>query len=305
LLTQGALGPLGTDGDPSPEPDPDPDTDPERGSLPTTFVDLLSSDTRFSEFLHTVQRLRMVIPLNRVRNATFLVPTNEAISKFRRDHGQDGSHAAGSIYRGVADSQAWYHLIGDGIIDASNLTQGSMVWETFSSADYAAEQGSDGIMLKTLVASGGKVLANGVPVIAHNFSCVAGNVFQIDGLLTIPPTLRELLRAEAPRSGSKRQRWDRPHVDDFWHTHAASAGEDNGGTTDGGEYSAVEKLLVAAGWSHILNGPEASNETLGMHTLWAFSNQAFSSALGLAERAYLLYGSAFTKDEDADMHLEA
>ncbi|KAJ2044208.1 hypothetical protein GGH13_009660, partial [Coemansia sp. S155-1] len=124
LLAQGAPGPLGTDTDPN--PDPDPDSDPEKGRVLTTFVDLLSSDTRFSEFLHTVQRLGMVIPLNRLRNATLLVPTNEAIRRFRREQGQDSSQAAGSIYRGVADSQAWYHLIGDGVIEVGNFTQGPM-----------------------------------------------------------------------------------------------------------------------------------------------------------------------------------
>ncbi|KAJ2742790.1 hypothetical protein GGI20_004229 [Coemansia sp. BCRC 34301] len=304
LLAQGATGPLSTDADPTPEPDPDPDADPGQDSLPTTFVDLLSSDTRFSEFLHTVQRLRMVIPLNRVRNATLLVPTNEAIRKFRREHGQDDSHAAGSIYRGVADSQAWYHLIGDGVIDASNLTQGPMVWESLSSVDNAVELGG-GIMLKTLVVGDGKVLANGVPVIAHNYSCVAGNAFQIDGLLTIPPTLRELLQVEAPKSDDQQGRWDRRPVPDFWRTHAASIGENSDRAADGGEYSAIERLLTAAGWSDILSGPEEGSEASGVHTLWAFSNQAFSSALGLAERAYLLYGPAFTKGEDVDMHREA
>ncbi|KAJ2063843.1 hypothetical protein GGI17_001475 [Coemansia sp. S146] len=280
LLVQGTPGPLNTDTDPNPEPDPDPDSDPEKGRMLTTFVDLLSSDTRFSEFLHTVQRLGMVIPLNRLRNATLLVPTNEAIRRFRREQGQDSSHAAGSIYRGVADSQAWYHLIGDGIIEVSNLTQGPMVWESLSSSesiDYAAEPGN-GIMLKTVVGGNGKVLANGVPVIAHNYSCVAGNAFQIDGLLTLPPTLWELLQAEAPKS------------DDV---------------NDGSSYSAMEKLLTAAGWSGILSGSGVSNESSRMHTLWAFNNQAFSSALGFGERAYLLYGPAFTKDEDADIHGEA
>ncbi|KAJ2865153.1 hypothetical protein GGH94_002417 [Coemansia aciculifera] len=280
LLVQGTPGPLNTDTDPNPEPDPDPDSDPEKGRMLTTFVDLLSSDTRFSEFLHTVQRLGMVIPLNRLRNATLLVPTNEAIRRFRREQGQDSSHAAGSIYRGVADSQAWYHLIGDGIIEVGNLTQGPMVWESLSSSesiDYAAEPGN-GIMLKTVVGGNSKVLANGVPVIAHNYSCVAGNAFQIDGLLTLPPTLWELLQAEAPKS------------DD---------------ATDGGSYSAMEKLLTAAGWSGILSGSGVSNESSRMHTLWAFNNQAFSSALDFGERAYLLYGPAFTKDEDADIHGEA
>ncbi|KAJ2340589.1 hypothetical protein GGH92_006193, partial [Coemansia sp. RSA 2673] len=278
LLAQGAPGPLGTDTDPN--PDPDPDSDPEKGRVLTTFVDLLSSDTRFSEFLHTVQRLGMVIPLNRLRNATLLVPTNEAIRRFRREQGQDSSQAAGSIYRGVADSQAWYHLIGDGVIEVGNFTQGPMVWESLSSPEsigYAAEPGN-GIMLKTVVGNNGKVLANGVPVIAHNYSCVAGNAFQIDGLLTLPPTLWELLQAEVPKS------------DD---------------ATDGGSYSAMEKLLAAAGWSGILSGSGVGNETSRMHTLWAFNNQAFSSALGFGERAYLLYGPAFTKDEDADMHGEA
>ncbi|KAJ2333278.1 hypothetical protein GGI00_002405, partial [Coemansia sp. RSA 2681] len=304
VLAQGAPGPFSTDADSSPTPDPDPDADPGQDSLPTTFVDLLSSDTRFSEFLHTVQRLRMVIPLNRVRNATLLVPTNEAIRKFRRDHGQDDSHAAGSIYRGVADSQAWYHLIGDGVIEASNLTQGPMVWESFSPVDYAAELGN-GIMLKTLVASDGKVLANGVPLIAHNYSCVAGNAFQIDGLLTIPPTLRELLQAEAPKGDSEHGRSDSPPMASFWHAHAASTGKNSDGTADGGDYSAVEKLLIAAGWSDILSGSEEDSEAMGVHTLWAFSNQAFGSALSLAERAYLLYGPGFTKNEDAEMHREA
>ncbi|KAJ2417194.1 hypothetical protein GGI10_000372 [Coemansia sp. RSA 2530] len=314
LLAQGARGHLNTaDGDPSPkpepEPEPDPDTEPEKGRMLTTFVDLLSSDPRFSEFLHTVQRLGMVIPLNRVRNATLLVPTNEAIKRFRREHGQNSSQAAGSIYRGVADSQAWYHLIGDGIAEISNFTQGAMVWESLSSSesvDYAAERGS-GIMLKTTVGSSGEVLANGVPVMAHNYSCVAGNAFQIDGLMTLPPTLWELLQVEIPKSDSRQRRWDRPLVVESWRTHAPAADESGDDVTDGGSYSAMEKLLASAGWSGILGGSAGAGGSGGggMHTLWAFTNQAFSNALGFGERAYLLYGPAFTKDEDADLYNEA
>ncbi|KAJ2489375.1 hypothetical protein IWW37_004053 [Coemansia sp. RSA 2050] len=315
LLTQGALGHRdSTDGDPSPKPEPepdpdaDPDTEPEKGRVLTTFVDLLSSDMRFSEFLHTVQRLGMVIPLNRVRNATLLVPTNEAIRKFRREHGQNSSQAAGSIYRGVADSQAWYHLIGDGIVDASNFTQGTMVWESLSSSEsvhYAAEHGG-GIMLKTMVGSSGKVLSNGIPVIAHNYSCVAGNAFQIEGLMTLPPTLWELLQAEIPKSDSGQRRWDRPPAVESGRAHASTTDESSNDVADGGSYSAMGKLLASAGWSGILGGSSgAGSDREGMHTLWAFTNQAFSNALGFGERAYLLYGPAFTKDEDADIHNEA
>ncbi|KAJ2265205.1 hypothetical protein EV176_006010, partial [Coemansia sp. RSA 451] len=79
----------------------------------TTFVDLLSSNERFSEILHTVQRLRMVIPLNRVRNGTLLVPTNAALKKYRKEHGEGASRIAGATYRGLSDAQMWYHLIGD------------------------------------------------------------------------------------------------------------------------------------------------------------------------------------------------
>ncbi|KAJ2814421.1 hypothetical protein FBU31_007294, partial [Coemansia sp. 'formosensis'] len=234
-----------------------------------------------------------------------------AIRRFRKEHDEDSSHAAGSIYRGVADSQAWYHVIRDGIIQSSNLTQGPMVWESFSSSesiDYAAEPGN-GIMLKTLLNSNGKVLANGVPVIALNYSCVAGNAFQIDGLLTLPPTLWELLQAEIPKSSSGQSRWDRPLAVESWSAHVATAGADSDAATDGGSssYSAMEKLLTAAGWSDILSGPGVGvgSESSGMHTLWAFTNQAFSNALAFGERAYLLYGPAFTKDEDAGMYGEA
>ncbi|KAJ2471070.1 hypothetical protein GGI02_002516 [Coemansia sp. RSA 2322] len=301
LLAQGAEGPSSTSADPGPSPDPD--GDPGTGRRLTTFVDLLSSDERFSEFLHTVQRLRMVLPLNRVRNATLLVPTNEAIQRFRREHGHDSSSATGSTYHGLADTQAWYHFIGDGVIDSSDLARAPMVWESLSRLELTDDpeaKPSDGIALKTLIGSGGAILANGVSVLVSNYSCVAGNAFQLDGLLTIPPTIRALLHTEAPGGGSSRLRQRKPLP-----VAPIVEGSVLSNMDEDGSFSAVEKLLAAAGWTETLGHSTESEKDLGMHTLWAFSNQAFSDAFGYAERAYLLHGPDFTRYEDAEIHREA
>ncbi|KAJ2318659.1 hypothetical protein IWW52_002439, partial [Coemansia sp. RSA 2704] len=202
-----------------------------------TFVDLLSSSERFSEFLHTVQRLRMVIPLNRLRNATLFVPTNAALQRYRDELGKDGTRVTGSIYRGVSDSQAWYHVIGEAAIGTQDLGRGTMVWQSLSlpdsdssvTASNDAEKQPYGIMLKTQLRNGGSVVANGVPVLAQNFSCAAGTVYQVDGVLEIPPTIRERLH---------------------------SLGESVTGTAGSAdEYSAVVRLLAAAGWADILARP--------------------------------------------------
>ncbi|KAJ2499058.1 hypothetical protein GGH96_003850 [Coemansia sp. RSA 1972] len=253
----------------------------------TTFVDLLSSNERFSEFLHTVQRLRMVIPLNRIRNGTLLVPTNAALKKYRKEHGEGASRIAGATYRGLSDAQMWYHLIGDGVIEAQDFGRRTMVWESLSrpEADDGSAAASDddesdepptehvfGVMLKTQLSNSGTVTANGVPVLAQNYSCAAGNVYLIDGLLEIPPPIQEVL-----------------HV----------LGESVGQTADSAdEYSAIEKLLASAGWSDVLTMLSRSSEATGMHTLWAFSNRAFSSQFSYAERSYLLNGPLFAADDE-------
>ncbi|KAJ2794236.1 hypothetical protein H4R20_006293, partial [Coemansia guatemalensis] len=273
-----------------------------------TFVDLLSSSERFGEFLHTVQRLRMVLPLNRLTNATMFVPTNEAVRRYRREHGYDAADAGGSVYRGVSDGQAWYHVIRDGAIGVQDLAQGTMVWESLSRPGdntddiHAApdDRHRFGIMLKT-ENSGGAVVANGVPVLAQNFSCEAGNVYLVDGLLTIPPSIIELLQSADSTDQSQGSS-----------AAGAQGAYDPLGTfpfnpSDLRKYGAVERLFAAAGWSDVLGAAEDShiqNQQDEMHTLWAFSNSAFSSEFSYAERAYLLHGSAFAAD-DEDLHRDA
>ncbi|KAJ1846488.1 hypothetical protein LPJ70_002018 [Coemansia sp. RSA 2708] len=245
-----------------------------------TFVDLLSSSERFSEFLHTAQRLRMVIPLNRLRNATLFVPTNAALQRYRDELGKDGTRVTGSIYRGVSDSQAWYHVIGEAAIGTQDLGRGTMVWQSLSlpdsdssvTASNDAEKQPYGIMLKTQLRNGGSVVANGVPVLAQNFSCAAGTVYQVDGVLEIPPTIRERLH---------------------------SLGESVAGTAGSAdEYSAVVRLLAAAGWADILARPASSSHLAKIHTLWAFSNREFSRQYSYAQRSYLLNGPTFAADDE-------
>ncbi|KAJ2080436.1 hypothetical protein H4R24_003091 [Coemansia sp. RSA 988] len=272
-----------------------------------TFVDLLSSSERFGEFLHAVQRLRMVLPLNRLTNATMFVPTNEAMIRYWREHGDDVVHASGSVYRGVSDVQAWYHVIGDGVIGVQELARGTMVWESLSRPSgnaqdiYAAEdERKFGIMLKTQ-SSGNAVMANGVPVLAQNFSCEAGNVYLIDGLLTIPSSILELLQNAASADQ------DQDGIG------TASKGEDDPSDTfpvdpsDLSKYGAVEKLFTAAKWIDMLDSAEGDYTQWRrdeMYTLWAFSNNAFSSQFSYAERAYLLHGAAFAAD-DEDLRRDA
>ncbi|KAJ2784481.1 hypothetical protein H4R18_001103 [Coemansia javaensis] len=248
-------------------------TDGEQDREPVTFVDLLSSSARFSGFLHTAQRLRMVLPLNRLRNATMFVPTNEAMERYWREHGQGAAQVAGSVYRGVSDAQAWYHVVGEGVLGAQDLARGAMVWESLSRPGPAApapapgNSTAPGIMVKTQVADGGHVTINGVPVHTQTYTCAAGNVYLVGGMLEIPPTILELLQGMAPAASR-----DARHA-----------------------YDAMEKLLAVAGWSDVLGG---TAEPALAHTVWAFSNAAFSSLFAFAERAYLLHGAEFAADDD-------
>ncbi|KAJ1957796.1 hypothetical protein EC988_000645 [Linderina pennispora] len=267
------------------------------GTRTTTFVDLLSSDARFSEFLHTVQRLRMVIPLNRIRNATLLVPTNEALRRYRKEH--DTTTVTGNVYRGVSDFQAWYHLIGDRPVNWTDLVGGDMVWESFSRLTHISGldpprngvgEGNDtkehqyGVMLKTRSADGRHVEVNGVSVLKTNMSCSAGNVFAIDGLLTLPPTIQGVLRANVARN--------------------QAAPTERAGY---GDYDFAEKLVAAAGWSYVLDSvPQRKRdetEASRMHTVWAFTDQAFRDEFGFAERAYLIHGAEFAKDDKDEVAL--
>ncbi|KAJ1901231.1 hypothetical protein LPJ81_003786, partial [Coemansia sp. IMI 209127] len=149
--------------------EPGSDSGSDEGRYPVTFIDLLSSDEQFSEYLHIVQRLRMVISLNRVRNATMFVPTNDAIKKYRKEHEHGPVATADNVYGGVTDRQAWYHLIADGIIDRQTLAARTMLWESYSHPvedrlASGADGPSHGIMLKTKVDSNTTQLAvNGVP----------------------------------------------------------------------------------------------------------------------------------------------
>ncbi|KAJ1735540.1 hypothetical protein LPJ61_000487 [Coemansia biformis] len=263
------------------------DADGGQGRQPVTFVDLLSSSERFGEFLHTAQRLRMVLPLNRLRNATLFVPTNAALERFWKEHDQGSARVAGSIYRGISDTRAWYHAVGDGVLGAPELAQGATLWESLSRPGAGAApanmaggwQADDppGIMLKTEVTANGRVVVNGVPVFAQNYSCAAGNVYLIDGVLDIPPTIRELLQdglsvAPDPRHDSS--------------------------SSSAGSYSAIERLLAVAGWSDVLGAAGGDEAAPQMHTVWAFSNAAFGGQFTYPERAYLLHGATFAGDDD-------
>ncbi|KAJ1938791.1 hypothetical protein FBU59_004332 [Linderina macrospora] len=176
-----------------------------------------------------------------------------------------------------------------------------MVWESFSRLTHIAgidlprnsvSEGNGttehqyGVMLKTRSVDGRHVEVNSVPVLKTNMSCSAGNVFAIDGLLTLPPTIQEMLRANVPDNHRL------PTVP----------------ATDGyGDYDFVEKLIAAARWSYVLDSvPQRKKdeaEANRMHTVWAFSDQAFRSEFGFAERAYLVHGAEFAKDDEDDVAL--
>ncbi|KAJ2611482.1 hypothetical protein EV177_003467 [Coemansia sp. RSA 1804] len=151
-----------------------------------------------------------------------------------------------------------------------------MLWESYGypNSDKAAptlDSSRHGMMLKTRVGnSTEQVTANGVPVLTHGFSCEAGNAFLIDGVLTIPPTILDILHEKSP-----------------------------GSTYDSREYGFVEKLLDSAGWHDVIDVAKGGSEAAGMHTLWAFSNSAFSAGFSFAERAYLLHGPTFAADDQS------
>ncbi|KAJ2391262.1 hypothetical protein GGI23_005452 [Coemansia sp. RSA 2559] len=233
----------------------------------------------------------MVLPLNRIRNATMFVPTNDAIKKYRKEHEHGPAATADNVYGGVTDRQAWYHLIADGIIDRQTLAARTMLWESYSypvegRPAFGTDGLSHGIMLKTKVDSNTTQLAvNGVPVLEGTFSCEAGSAFLIDGVLEIPPTILDILHEMTPSQAHNQRR-------------QIVRGDDEDDASSTGEYSFVEKLLSAAGWHAVLDTPKgATNESAAMHTLWAFDNRAFSTSFNFAERSYLLHGPIFAADD--------
>ncbi|KAJ1841909.1 hypothetical protein LPJ73_005965, partial [Coemansia sp. RSA 2703] len=141
-------------------------------------------------------------------------------------------------------------------------------------------------MLKTRISQDDRVLANDVPVFAQNYSCTAGTVYLIDGLLTIPPTIEELLQQQYQKH---QQQHDLSN--DGYSVRAPTP-------SDGSEFSSIERLIKAAGWSHVLDMRGDDKDAKRMHTLWAFNNQAFAADFNYAERFYLMYGPEFTKDDD-------
>lgn len=274
-------------------------------SRPVTFIDLLSSDRRFSEFLHTVQRLRMVLPLNRIRNATMLVPTNDAIDRYRKKHSQDTTHVSGNVYQGVTDFQAWYHLIVDDAIDVEQLVNQEypMVWESLSYLDANGIGSDGGVMLKTK-ANGKSVVVvaategndDDVRVLTKQMvSCVAGNIYPLDGVLNIPPTILEILYQTQFYPSSSSAMVSRS---EFINTTAAASAARADNPEDS-RYSSLEQLFSAAEWSHILK-PDVEDTTLlsnsdGMNTVWAFANKAFKDRFSFAEQRYLLHGPVYAK----------
>ncbi|KAJ2537606.1 hypothetical protein EV175_006671, partial [Coemansia sp. RSA 1933] len=218
------------------------------------------------------------------------VPTNDAIKRYRKEH-EHNLGVAGNTYGGVTDQQAWYHLIADGIIDKQTLSVGTMLWESYSHPVESrtvstADNQLQGIMVKTQIDSNTtQPVVNGMPVLAQDFSCEAGNAFLIDGVLEIPPRILDILHKGA-LSKSQQQR--------------LSAGED-GGAFRADEYGFVEKLIAAAGWLDAIDASKgAASESAEMHTLWAFDDRAFVAGFNFAERAYLLHGPTFAAD-DQDM----
>ncbi|KAI8326050.1 hypothetical protein GQ54DRAFT_294987 [Martensiomyces pterosporus] len=205
------------------------------------------------------------------------------------------------------------------------MEEGPMVWESLSrlSADEAGtdlsgqwphillvdndddshgEEHIYGVMLKTQISRSGRALVNGVPMLASNYSCSAGNVYLIDGLLTLPPTIQELLRANVPKTGAGHSispAANQKHAHGGLTGSSSSGGGDDGSAIERegyGDYDFVEKLLNAAGWSGVLGAQEGGNGAAEMHTLWAFSDQAFRDRFSYVERAYLLYGAKFAEE---------
>jgi solute carrier family 25 carnitine/acylcarnitine transporter 20/29 len=79
-------------------------------STRATLVDVLSQHSQFSSLLHLLQRARLIPTLNRLSNATFFAPTNDAIEKWNTEHPEPTDPDDGNINESLRQ-HLFYHLL--------------------------------------------------------------------------------------------------------------------------------------------------------------------------------------------------
>ncbi|OMJ09379.1 hypothetical protein AYI69_g10696, partial [Smittium culicis] len=147
----------------------------------STIIDALSSDIRYSKFIHYLQRLHLIIPFNKLDNVTVLAPTNDAFLEHEKNyrknyitppHTLKQNLQSNSLeYFGITKEQLLLHVIKDGVYGASSWVNG-MVWESISgwhpsptpnntlsspNTPLNSDSARQGIMLKTRIDNKGKI----------------------------------------------------------------------------------------------------------------------------------------------------
>ncbi|OMH83790.1 hypothetical protein AX774_g2695 [Zancudomyces culisetae] len=143
-------------------------------------------------------------------NITVLAPTNNALDEYEKERGANKEQKELEIlsgeseererldtlertYQGMTRERVLLHVIRDGRFGIDSWIDG-MVWESYSGwrkTNNHTER--EGVMLKSRVSRGGKVLVGGIEIEDGELHCSAGVVQTLGGVLNFPPTLEELV----------------------------------------------------------------------------------------------------------------
>ncbi|OLY81548.1 hypothetical protein AYI68_g4347, partial [Smittium mucronatum] len=288
----------------------------------STIVDALSSDKRYTKFLHYLQRLHLIIPFNRLANVTVLAPTNEAFLKHEEKYKAlypNEFNAEALQYYGITKENMWLHVIRDGVYGSGSWVNG-MVWESNSgwspsstpsknvkilpislpSQKNLSASERQGVMLKTRIDNRGRIFIGDVELQDGEIWCTSGVVQALDGVLSLPPKLIEYLK-ESPKVFSEIK------FNDLNSPSSPSASFIPDSIQNSNlNYSLYIEGIKASGWDkkifHLNNSASmvSDNKTApSRHTLWAFDTANFISCFNPPQVSYLLFHDKINLNSDS------
>ncbi|KAF9915529.1 hypothetical protein BX616_005979 [Lobosporangium transversale] len=152
-----------------------------------TVIDVISSDPAFSRLIKELQRLRLIVLINKREKCTFFAPTNAAFAKW--DDENKGKRM---------DKQTlMYHLLPDSTLTTD--LKGDMLLETLLVKEGFLGNHSEGQLIKVTKPSwrpGRKVrlLIGGAELLEHDWAADNGVVHVVDRLLTPPEIITETIQ---------------------------------------------------------------------------------------------------------------
>ncbi|KAF8980511.1 hypothetical protein BGZ46_004088 [Entomortierella lignicola] len=159
----------------------------------TTVIDLISSDPSFSRLITELQRLRLIIFLNRRKTCTFLAPTNAAFKKWQEAN-------PGKL---MDKGTLLYHIFPDNVY-ASDLKE-SMLLETLYVREGYLGDDKEGQLTKVTKPSwrpGRKIqlLIGDAEILENDWQADNGVIHVVDRLLTPPVDIADTIQKHAELS---------------------------------------------------------------------------------------------------------